>query len=97
MFIIKKYIIKGKSMSPTLNPGDIVLASSLPYLFRGPNINEVIVCWEPRSRKILVKRIIKLDKDAYFITGDNPEESTDSNSFGPIMRRDIIGKVIFVL
>lgn len=35
-----------------------------------------------------------LAADQYFVVGDNYKASIDSRDFGPIMRKDIIGKVI---
>lgn len=82
-------------MTPILSPGDTVLASPLPYLFSNPKINDVVVCHDPKSKIIIVKRIVKIEKKMFFVSGDNPKESTDSKTFGSIKRRDIIGKVIY--
>ena len=40
-----------------------------------------------------------LDKDEYFVVGDNWNSSTDSRyvEIGPISKKDIIGKVWFVI
>ena len=84
-------------MSPTLKPGDTVLASPLPYLFIRPKVNDLIICLDPRDTRILVKRIIKIESNKFFVSGDNPKESTDSRTFGPIGRRDIMGKVIYFI
>lgn len=93
--IVKKYIIAGESMSPMFNPKDVILASSLPYLFKNPKINDVIICKDPRSGKTLVKRIQKVDNNEYFVTGDNKSQSTDSKTFGYIKRIDIAGQVVY--
>jgi len=39
---------------------------------------------------------IQLDDDEYFVMGDNRAVSYDSREIGPIQRKDIDGKVIFV-
>lgn len=36
--------------------------------------------------------ILKLDKDEYYVVGDNRQSSLDSRSFGPIKRKTIIGR-----
>ena len=34
-----------------------------------------------------------LGADEYFVEGDNRQHSTDSREYGPIARKDILGKV----
>lgn len=40
---------------------------------------------------------ITLAPETYFIMGDNRNDSEDSRTFGPIEKKDIIGKVFFTL
>lgn len=81
--------IKGHSMMPKLHPGDVIIATSLPYLFSRPTVGDVVTF--KYDSKIMVKRIIKIAKGKYFIKGDNVN---DSKSFDPITRMEIVGKVI---
>ena len=97
MVFLRKFIVSGNSMSPTLKSGKTILASSLPYLFTNPKKGDVIICKDPRNGRILIKRIAKAGKNSYFAYGDNQYESTDSRQFGPISRRAIVGKVIYTL
>ena len=84
-------------MSPTINPGNIVFASPLPYFLSKPKVNDLVIVFDPRDGRILVKRITKIDKNEYFVAGDNKTKSVDSRTFGSLKRRDIIGKVIQVI
>jgi len=45
--------------------------------------------------KFLIKRISKIDGEKYFVSGDNKKDSMDSRRFGWILKKDIIGKVIY--
>ena len=62
---------------------------------------------DPRERRrLIVKRITavpgddagegRLEPDEYFLLGDNPEASTDSQTFGPVRRADLIGRAWLV-
>lgn len=82
-------------MLPTLRSSDIIFASSLPYLFKKPRINDIIITKDPRDKRPIIKRIVRIENGRYFLRGDNEKESTDSRQFGMIERKDIRGKVIY--
>jgi nickel-type superoxide dismutase maturation protease len=91
---IYKYKISGDSMIPTFRDGDVLLVNRLAYWFRRPQKGEVIALQDPRDGKTLIKRIKKIEKDTYFVLGDNKLHSTDSREFGMIGKNLIIGKVL---
>jgi signal peptidase I len=84
-------------MSPTLEPGDWVLAVES----EGVRGGDVVVLEHPgRPGFEMVKRITGmpddlapdgriLEADEYWAEGDNPDSSTDSRHFGPV-RRDLV-------
>ena len=84
-------------MSPTINPGNIVLASSLPYFFSKPKVKDLVIVFDPRDGRILGQRITKIDKNENFVSGYNKTKSAAIRIFGNLKRRDIIGKVIQVI
>ena len=92
---IYKYRISGDSMFPTLKPGNTVLVSKFSYLLKSPKIEDIVAIHDPRDRRVLIKRITKIESKKYYVLGDNRKQSTDSRSFGWIGKNDIIGKVIF--
>lgn len=80
-------------MSPTLTDGQVILVNRLSFLFRKPAVNDIIAVKDPRDKKILIKRITKIEGNCYFVQGDNKKHSTDSRVFGMIGKQEIIGKV----
>ena len=93
MLLIKKYKVFGHSMEPFLKNEDICLISSVPYLFKNPKINDIVL-FIYKDKKYL-KRVTKISEQGYFLKGDNNTDSFDSKNFGLIKRDKIIGKVIF--
>jgi len=81
-------------MQPTLKNGDLVFASSLPYLFKNPKTND-IVTFKEKTGKVLIKRITKIENGRYYVVGDNKYDSLDSRVLGNIKKSEILGKVIY--
>lgn len=82
-------------MEPFIKNGQTVLASSIPYLFSKPKINDIVAFKEKNTGKIFIKRIIKNNGNKYFMKGDNKKDSVDSQEIGWVLRKEIVGKVIF--
>ncbi len=93
LFPVYQLRVTGKSMEPTLHDGQIVLLNKLAYFFSLPKEKDIVALRDPRDKKILIKRIIKKEKNKFFVQGDNKAESTDSRKFGMIGKNDILGKV----
>jgi len=84
-------------MQPAFNNNDLVLVNKLSYLFKNPELNDVVAIKNPaldKEKRYIIKRVVKIKKNKYFVEGDNKKESTDSRSFGWIGRENIIGKII---
>jgi type IV secretory pathway protease TraF len=88
--------VAGRSMVPTLAAGDWLIAIRAGPIRRG----DVVVVRHPGRDLELVKRVAALPgeegagPDRYLLVGDNPEESTDGRSFGPVPRSAIAGLVV---
>ena len=88
--------VTGRSMVPTLAPGDWLIAIRAGPIRRG----DVVVVRHPDRGLELVKRVAALPgeegagPDRYLVIGDNPEGSTDGRSFGPVPRSAIAGLVV---
>jgi signal peptidase I len=92
MLFISTFIIEGHSMEPKLKKGEKILASYLPYLFRKPKVDDIIVFrW---GGKHFIKRVKKYEKNGYFVEGDNNKDSLDSKNIGEISSSMIVGKYI---
>lgn len=91
MPLLLRFKVSGHSMEPTLKEGQEILVSSLPYLFTGPKVGQIIAF--KQGDKFIVKRIKKVIGDRLWVLGDNKNDSTD---FGWIERKRIIGKVIYL-
>lgn len=92
LFPFSRFTVYGSSMFPALKDGQEILAWRWFY---HPKKGDIIVIY--KNGRELVKRIIKIEKAGYFVEGDNKDSSTDSRSFGPLSRSQIIGKVILIV
>jgi nickel-type superoxide dismutase maturation protease len=91
--------VAGESMTPTLRPGDWLLATRTGRIRRG----SVVVLRHPGRSLDLVKRVRAvpgdevdgrvLGPDEFLVVGDNQPASTDGRSFGPVPREAIEGVV----
>lgn len=95
MLLLSKFRISGHSMESYLKENDLVFVSNIFYLFRNPGVNDIVVF--KLNDKILVKRIIKIEENKYFVAGDNKKDSFDSNFFGHIKKSQILGKIFYKL
>lgn len=88
MLIIRRVV--GKSMLPSLRPGQIVVCWRW---FTGLRPGHVVVVRHDGLEKI--KRIRDIKKQGVFVLGDNPGGSTDSRDFGVVPHKDVVAKVIW--
>jgi nickel-type superoxide dismutase maturation protease len=90
---LRRLVVEGESMRPTLLPGDRVVAVG----WRRPRPGELVAAHDPRvADRILVKRVVSVDPiDGVTVAGDNPDASTDSRVFGVIPWSSVVGRVVY--
>lgn len=96
MLLLSKFKVLGHSMEPHIKNNSMVLVSGIPYIFKSPKVNDIVV-FRDNGRKIMIKRIMDNNKNKYFVEGDNKNDSLDSRKFGSISRKQIVGQVIYKL
>lgn len=88
----KIVVIEGDSMFPTLKSGVCVVFN--PKI--KPEIGDIILFYHPFIDNLkVVKRISEITAEGNFIVrGDNPQESTDSRSYGAILQKNVLGVAV---
>jgi nickel-type superoxide dismutase maturation protease len=88
----KGFLVDGNSMLPALKEGDVVLINTKTGFAAG----DIVLAQHPFKQSVkILKRITEITpEEKYFLSGDNPKESTDSRSFGAIAKKDILGKAV---
>ena len=89
---LKAVRVSGNSMQPTLGDNDIVLV-------RSPNdisVGDIVLASHPfKSSVTMLKRVVAVDAAGRFdLRGDDPDESSDSRTFGTIPIDHIQGKAV---
>jgi nickel-type superoxide dismutase maturation protease len=86
------FVVKGNSMLPVLADGDAVLVDIRSTICSG----DVVVARHPYKQSVqIIKRVTAINDAGHLeLTGDKPDESTDSRTFGLIAREMIVGKVV---
>lgn len=85
LLLVRRYLdvveVRGRSMAPTLNPGDRMLVARLE-----PRPGDIVLARDPRDpRRELIKRVRSIDRFGVLLRGDNPASSTDARTFGRVL------------
>jgi signal peptidase I len=90
----KILLIRGDSLSPKLQDGDFVLSSKIPILLKRLQPGDLVVFNQP-GYGVLIKQVqaISPGGQSLEVRGVHPE-SVDSRTFGPVMQKTLIGKIV---
>jgi nickel-type superoxide dismutase maturation protease len=79
-------------MAPTYLSGDWLVV----HWSRNHMVGQVVVVErEERPGVFLIKRIVRMQGQKYWVEGDNKHSSTDSRQWGAIEGSEILGRVLF--
>jgi signal peptidase I len=84
-------------MEPTLRENDLIIVSKIPYLFKKPQVNDIVAFRSKNENSVFIKRIKTIKNHKYLVYGDNTKDSYDSNKFGELDKEQIMGKFIYKL
>jgi nickel-type superoxide dismutase maturation protease len=88
---LRRVTVEGRSMEPTLLPGDRVL--TVPVI--RPVVGDIVAVADPRQpERLIVKRVAAVSDLAVDVRGD-AGSSTDSRVFGPVPRSSIRGRLVY--
>jgi nickel-type superoxide dismutase maturation protease len=90
--------VEGRSMSPTLAPGDWLMVDPDAYAERSPAVGDLVLVPDPReASRLLVKRVSAVHDDGRHLclAGDAPDVSTDSRAFGGVEASRVEGRPWF--
>ena len=77
-------------MEPHLEDGSHVLVQPCAQA----KVGDVVLCKHPYKKDTrIIKRVASLSDDGLYLTGDNPDQSTDSRNFGAIPWSHLLGLV----
>jgi len=80
--------VQGKSMLPTLKPGQLVFA-----IHKAPKEGDLVIAM--LLGREVIKRVKSISKDGYYLVGDNPDTSSDSRDYGAIKTEAIMAVVVW--
>jgi phage repressor protein C with HTH and peptisase S24 domain len=76
-------------MQPTFKPGDTLVGWRWSFELRP---GQVVVAWQ--GDRPIIKRLGAVTPTTVVVLGDNPEGSTDSRHYGPLLRSSVEAKIL---
>lgn len=90
----RRFRVEGVSMTPTLAAGQFVLIDER----RRPTPGDVVVANHPSKPISMIKRVASVSPEGLLeLASDNPDEGSDSRSFGRVEPERLIGVATVLL
>jgi nickel-type superoxide dismutase maturation protease len=87
--------VRGSSMAPTLEPGDLLLVERWTFTRRAPRAGDIALARDPRDGgRELIKRVSAVHDGRVKLRGD-AARSTDSRAFGDLPQTAVEWRVAF--
>ena len=83
-------VVHGRSMQPTLAPGDRLLVRHGAR----PRPGALVVVRLPGDRPLAVKRALRREPEGWWVERDNPAEGVDSWAVGAVREEDVLAVVL---
>jgi nickel-type superoxide dismutase maturation protease len=92
MLGLRRVVVTGDSMLPSLRPGDCLLVSART----GLDVGDVVVARRPGvPGLLLVKRVVRREDAGWWLLSDNAAAGLDdSRAFGVLPDACVVGKVL---
>lgn len=88
-----RVVVSGSSMEPTLSDGDWLLCRFLSSTDRLEEGDVVVARRPDRPELLVVKRVVRRERDGWWLEGDNAEASDDSRLFGVVPDDCLVARV----
>jgi nickel-type superoxide dismutase maturation protease len=88
-----RVVVSGSSMEPTLSDGDWLLCRFLSSTDRLEEGDVVVARRPDRPELLVVKRVVRRERDGWWLEGDNAEASDDSRLFGVVPDDCVVARV----
>jgi signal peptidase I len=108
LFNFKVIKIQGNSMDPIIKNNSYAIVDNFLHKLFTIQKNDILL-FESNGHEVVKKivgfpgetieietKTIKLDNNEIYVIGENPKESIDSRTYGPLKKSQIIGKIVLV-
>lgn len=90
LFIFDVFIVKGDSMTPTIQDGDVVFINKTAYAFSTPKRGDIIVVIPRELGKKILKRVIGLPGERVEILENRVVIKKDRTDIGEVLREEYL-------